>query len=71
MSAVKQYVAEKLNDPEIEFYLLLPDASKLFDNSFLELKLVPAVLLNFLWSDGSCGTIHYLKPDVMVLLADL
>ncbi|GFQ98824.1 UBX domain-containing protein 6 [Trichonephila clavata] len=73
LSAVKQYVAENLNDPEREFYLMLPGGSKLVedDNSLLELKLVPAVLLNFLWSDGSCGTTHYLKPDVMVLLADL
>lgn len=73
LSAVKQYVVENLHDPEREFNLLLPGGSKLVcdDNSLLELKLVPAVLLNFLWSDGSCGATHYLKPDVMVLLADL
>ncbi|GFU35333.1 UBX domain-containing protein 6 [Nephila pilipes] len=73
LSAVKQFVSENLQDPEREFYLLLPGGSKLIDdNSLIELKLVPAVLLNFLWSDGSCGTnSSCLKPDVMVLLADV
>ncbi|XP_055936378.1 UBX domain-containing protein 6-like [Argiope bruennichi] len=74
LSAVKQFIAENLCNPEQEFHLLLPGGSKLTEdsNSLMELKLVPAVLLNFLWTDGpSNSNSSFLKPDIMALLEDL
>ncbi|GIX70183.1 UBX domain-containing protein 6 [Caerostris extrusa] len=73
LSSVKNFVAENLYNPEREFHLLLPGGIKLTDDaSLLELKLVPAVLLNFLWSDGlSDSSSNFLKPDVMALLTNL
>ncbi|GBN08617.1 UBX domain-containing protein 6 [Araneus ventricosus] len=74
LSAVKQFIAENLCNPEQEFHLLLPGGSKLTDDSssLMELKLVPAVLLNFFWTNGpSDSNSSFLKPDIMALLEDL
>ncbi|GBO14093.1 hypothetical protein AVEN_159734-1, partial [Araneus ventricosus] len=74
LSAVKQFIAENLCNPEQEFHLLLPGGSKLTDDSssLMELKLVPAVLFNFFWTNGpSDSNSSFLKPDIMALLEDL
>ncbi|XP_042895062.1 UBX domain-containing protein 6 [Parasteatoda tepidariorum] len=74
LQAVKEFVAEYLRDPSKSFQILLPGGLKLTDNSLslLELKLVPAAVLNLLWENGSGeDNGSYLKPEIVALLSDV
>jgi len=74
LSAVREFVAENLADPCMEFDVLLPGGIKVSDESqsLLEAKLVPAVVLNFQASDEiSMSRSAFLNSDCLVLLSDL
>ncbi|XP_054710322.1 UBX domain-containing protein 6-like [Uloborus diversus] len=73
LAAVIEFIKENLSDPEKDFQLLLLGGVKVSDSekSLLELKLVPAVLLNFQYSsDIPSETVSYLKSDTLSLLTD-
>lgn len=74
LQAVREFVAENMADPSREFNLLLPGGVKLTDEtqSLLELKLIPAVVLNFQVSveDDSSENV-YLNSECLSLLSDL
>lgn len=73
LSAVREFVAENLQDPSKEFDFLLPGGIKLSDDdqSLLQLKLVPAVILNFqALNDGPSNEV-FLNSRCMALLSEL
>lgn len=74
LQKVREFVSENLDDPSREFDLLLPGGIKLTDENLnlLELKLVPAAVLNFhLSSDDNLPRNGFLNSECMSLLSDL
>jgi UBX domain-containing protein 6 len=74
LSAVREFVAENLADPSIEFDLLLSGGIKVSDDnqSLHDHKLIPAVVLNFQASDEtSLSGSAFLNSECMALLSDL
>ncbi|KFM75972.1 UBX domain-containing protein 6, partial [Stegodyphus mimosarum] len=70
--AVKNFIMENLAETQKQFNLLLPGGFKLTydDQSLLELKLVPAVILNFQWlNESSTESVSYLKHETLSLLS--
>ncbi|XP_035209030.1 UBX domain-containing protein 6-like [Stegodyphus dumicola] len=70
--AVKNFIMENLAEPQKQFNLLLPGGFRLTDDeqSLLELKLVPAVILNFQWlNESSTQNVSYLKHETLSLLS--
>lgn len=74
LQKVREFVSENLDNPNREFDLLLPGGIKLTDENLnlLELKLVPAAVLNFhLSSDNNLPRNGFLNSECMSLLSDL
>lgn len=82
-SEIHEFVQENLEHNGLPFILVTPTGHKLTieensNNTLIDLRLVPATVLNFAWDQSIIDEINnspnkdvYLKPEVMVLVQEI